>query len=83
MEAARFNAYLADEGAEAVIAARKAQGQTDQPGREVYSRYLKSLIQERDPAAVTPNTLYKRRVGQRLENPVGERSAGGSRRTDT
>ena len=67
MDAARFNAYLADEGADAVLAARKAQGQTDQPGREVYSRYLKSLIQERDPAAVTPNTLYKRRVGQRLE----------------
>ena len=67
MEAARFNAYLADEGAEAIIAARKEQGQSDQPGREVYSRYLKSLIQERDPAAVTPNTLYKRRVGQRLE----------------
>ena len=67
MEAARFNAYLTDDGAEAVLAARKEQGQADQPGREVYSRYLKSLIQERDPAAVTPNTLYKRRVGQRLE----------------
>ena len=67
MEAARFNAYLTDEGAEAATAARKEQGQADQPGREVYSRYLKSLIQERDPAAVTPNTLYKRRVGQRLE----------------
>ncbi len=39
----------------------------DQPGREVYSRYLKTLIQERDLDAATPNTLYKRRVGQRLE----------------
>ena len=67
MEASRFNAYLTDEGAEAAVAARKEQGQSDQPGREVYSRYLKSLIQERDQAAATPNTLYKRRVGQRLE----------------
>jgi uncharacterized GH25 family protein len=67
MEPARFDAYLAEEGADAVIAARKEQGQAEQPGREVYSRYLKSLIQERDAAAVTPNTLYKRRVGQRLE----------------
>ena len=67
MEAGRFNAYLTDEGAEAALAARREQGQSDQAGREIYSRYLKSLIQERDQAAATPNTLYKRRVGQRLE----------------
>ncbi len=67
MDADRFNKYLAEEGAEAVIAQRAQQGQTDQPGRESYTRCLKSLIQQRDPAAATPNTLYKRRVGQRLE----------------
>ena len=51
MEAERFNKYLADEGAEAVIAQRAQQGQTDQPGHEIYSRFLKSLVQSRDPAA--------------------------------
>ena len=50
-----------------ITAIRTRLGQGDQPGVEDYSRYLKTLIQERDPNAATPNTLYKRRVGQRLE----------------
>ena len=63
----KFNRYLADEGQDVVIAQRARLGQTDQPGRETYSRYLKTLIQERDLTAATPSTLYKRRTGQRLE----------------
>ena len=63
----KFTRYLTDEGQDAVIAQRAKLGQTDQPGRETYSRYLKTLIQERDLTTATPSTLYKRRTGQRLE----------------
>ena len=63
----KFNRYLSDEGLDAITASRARLGQSDQPGVEVYSRYLKTLIQERDLNAATPNTLYKRRIGQRLE----------------
>ena len=67
MDRDRFNRYLGDEGQEAITALRARLGQTDQPGKEVYTRYLKTLLQERDPAGALPSTLYKRRVGQRLE----------------
>lgn len=63
----KFNRYLADEGLDTITAQRARLGQSDQPGREVYSRYLKTLIQEKDLNAAMPSTLYKRRVGQRLE----------------
>ncbi len=67
MEAEKFNRYLSDEGQEAILALRARLGQTEQGGKEVYTRYLKVLIQERDLAGSIPSTLYKRRVGQRLE----------------
>lgn len=67
MPADKFNRYLVDEGLDGITALRTRLGQTDQPGREMYSRYLKTLTQERDPLAATPSTLYKRRVEQRLE----------------
>ncbi len=66
-EAAEFNAHLTEEGLDAIAAQRARLGQTDTPAREIYTRFLKVLIQERDPAATTANTLYKRRVGKRLE----------------
>ena len=67
IDADTFNDYLDEEGLDAVAAQRTRLGQTDTPAREVYTRFLKVLIQERDPAANTANTLYKRRVGKRLE----------------
>ena len=67
MDHDKFNRYLDDEGQDAVTALRARLGQNEQPGREVYTRYLKALVQERDPAGAMPETLYKRRVGQRLE----------------
>ncbi len=67
MEAEKFNQYLAQEGLETIIAQRAKLGQTDASGRESYSRYLKALVQPGNPTAATPNTLYKRRIGQRLE----------------
>ncbi len=67
MEPEKFNQYLEEEGLESIIAQRARLGQTGTPGRENYTRYLKALIQESNPTAATANTLYKRRVGQRLE----------------
>ena len=67
MERDKFNHYLENEGQEAIVALRTRFGQTDQGGKEVYTRYLKALIQERDLTGSIPSTLYKRRVGQRLE----------------
>ena len=67
MEGDKFNRYLEGEGQDAILALRARLGQTEQGGKEVYTRYLKALIQERDPLGAIPSTLYKRRVGQRLE----------------
>lgn len=67
MDADTFNDYLEEEGLDAIAAQRTRLGQADAPAREVYTRFLKVLVQERDPTADTANTLYKRRVGKRLE----------------
>ncbi len=63
----KFNRYLAAEGLDAVTAQRTRLGQTEAEGHENYSRYLKALVPGSDPASSLPDTLYKRRVGQRLE----------------
>jgi uncharacterized GH25 family protein len=59
----KFNKYLADEGLDAILEQRKKLGEDKQPGRERYSRCLKSLLQcgdERDATATAA-------VGQTLE----------------
>ncbi|TWT43612.1 Nickel uptake substrate-specific transmembrane region [Phycisphaerae bacterium RAS1] len=48
LEAAKFESYLREEGLEAIIAQRAAAGQSDKPGREVYSRCAKALIRVGD-----------------------------------
>ena len=59
---ARFNGYLREEGLDAVLQRRHAQGRQDSPGRELYSRSLKSLV------AVGPGvTPVDRRIGLPLE----------------
>jgi uncharacterized GH25 family protein len=40
----KFNAYLRDEGLDAVLALRAQRDQLGQPGREIYSRCAKSLV---------------------------------------
>lgn len=40
----RFERYLAEEGLDAVLAERARRGERDRPGREVYSRCAKALI---------------------------------------
>ena len=66
-EAAKFNAYLAEEGLDAVIRPTRAARPDGLARTENYQRFLKVLVQERDPSAASANTLYKRRVGERLK----------------
>jgi uncharacterized GH25 family protein len=40
-----FNAYLKEEGLDAVVAARKQQGRLEEGSRERYSKYVKALVQ--------------------------------------
>lgn len=44
LPAAKFNRYLEEQGLTAVLRRRAARGETDRPGREVYSRSLKALL---------------------------------------
>lgn len=44
LEAAKFEAYLAEEGLESVIAERKRRGESARTGRELYARCAKSLV---------------------------------------
>ena len=44
LEAAKFEAYLREEGLDAVVAERARRGESSKPGREVYSRSIKSLL---------------------------------------
>ncbi len=44
LPAAKFSAYLADEGLDAVIATRAERGETDSPVKEIFSRCAKALI---------------------------------------
>jgi uncharacterized GH25 family protein len=44
LEPAKFEKYLTDEGLEAIIAERARLGESDRPGREVFSRSVKSLV---------------------------------------
>ena len=45
LEAAKFEAYLKEEGLESVIAARAKSGDSQKPSRELFSRSAKSLIE--------------------------------------
>ncbi|HYD16648.1 MAG TPA: DUF4198 domain-containing protein [Candidatus Nanoarchaeia archaeon] len=44
LDAKDFNEYAAAEGFDGPLSLRKQRGQTDSPGREVYSRYSKLLV---------------------------------------
>jgi hypothetical protein len=44
LEAAKFEAYLREEGLEPVIEERRRRGERAAPGRELYSRSVKSLL---------------------------------------
>jgi uncharacterized GH25 family protein len=62
LDAARFEAYLAEEGLDGVLAARAARGAGGESGRERFSRCAKALLRVGDSAQV-PDLP----VGLRLE----------------
>lgn len=64
LPADRFEAYLKLEGLEAVIAARAARGASGEPGREIFSRCAKALV-EAQPAV--PGKGRDRPAGLTLE----------------
>lgn len=63
LEAEKFLHYLQEEEAEAVIAAREQSGQCDRPGREVYAKYAKTIVQTGQQGG----DAFNRIAGQRLE----------------
>lgn len=63
LDSKKFTEYLKEEGLDAIIAQRKALGESEADGRERYSRYLKALIQVGDKRDET----YRRVVGHLLE----------------
>jgi uncharacterized GH25 family protein len=74
LEAEKFESYLREEGLESIIEARRLSGASQAPGREMYSRCAKSLLQVGDysktpaktPAKTSP-ALLKRNTGLTLE----------------
>lgn len=66
LPAARFNDYLKVEGLTPAIAQRQARRLTSQPGREIYSRRAKALVQV-GPAGRAAQSHVTRPVGLSLE----------------
>ena len=67
LDADPFNRMLTETGQEAVIAQRARLGQSGVEGKELNFQFLKALVPGQDPLSTLPNTLYKRRIEQRLE----------------
>lgn len=44
LDAQKFEAYLAEQGLDAILAERARRGEREKPGREVFSRSVKSLV---------------------------------------
>ncbi len=63
LEANKFEAYLAEEGLQPIIAERKRLNESAQIGHERYSRYLKTLLQ----IGELQDDTFARIVGHRLE----------------
>lgn len=57
MTADKFNAYLAEEGLDAVAAARARRGESHSPVRELFARCAKSLILSGEGTAATDRSL--------------------------
>jgi hypothetical protein len=57
-----FTKYLNEENLTAIVQAREKAGETEKPGRERYSMYLKSIV-----LAGAPDDGYKRVVGLPIE----------------
>jgi uncharacterized GH25 family protein len=62
LEAEKFQQYLADQGLDAIIRERSKRGDTQKPGREVFSRSAKSIV-----FAGARGPDFDRRLGLLLE----------------
>lgn len=71
LDAERFEAYLADEGLDGVLAARAARGDSAEPGREQFSRCAKALLRVGGDAAYRAGVA--RPDGGGFERPLGLR----------
>ncbi|RFP64754.1 DUF4198 domain-containing protein [Hymenobacter lapidiphilus] len=67
LEAAKFTAYLKEEGLDNVLALREQQKQTTKPGREVYRRCAKTLVQAGPLNPTDTARAWARPVGLSLE----------------
>lgn len=69
LEAAKFEAYLAAEGLDPVLAARKASNSGAKPGLELYSRSVKTLVCVGETPKLGASTLtgFDQEIGLRLE----------------
>lgn len=72
LQAELFNAYLKEEGLDWVLATRAERNQQNEPGREIYSRCAKSLVQVGLDAR--PRVPVDRALGFTLEL-IAERAA--------
>lgn len=62
LDAAKFKSYLEHENLNEVVAWRQAHGESGKPGRERYSKYVKSLV-----LAGRPDAFYGERTGLTIE----------------
>ena len=63
LEAAKFEAYLREEGLERIVALRAERGESAASGREIYSRSAKALV----TCGESSTGAYDRRLGLPLE----------------
>ncbi len=62
-----FEAYLSEEKQDEAMALRAARNERRKPGRERYTRFLKTLVVWGDDAAASRQNAYGVEAGQRLE----------------
>jgi uncharacterized GH25 family protein len=62
-----FEAYLAEEHQDDAMALRAAKNERRKPGRERYTRFMKTLVVWGDDAAASRQNAYGVEAGQRLE----------------
>ena len=68
LEAPKFERYLEEEGLQHVIALRRERGDSAKPGREIYSRSVKSLVLAVESGKPEPTAIgWDRRLGLPLE----------------
>ena len=63
LAAKKFEDYLREDGMEYIIAERKKLGESQKPGKERYSRFIKSLLQVGDKH----DSTYKKKLEMKLE----------------